>query len=674
MAESIPPPGGAGEPQYNDRPLGEWLRFLGDTRKHVQTFALEGLAEIGPEAIAAIPALTAVLRGKHADLREPAAVLLARLGAPAVPPLLAALQAPDEGVRRAAAVGLGQMGPAARPALAALQQTLGDASAGVRVKAAGAVWAVAQDAGAAVPALIAVLKSESTAAAWQVRHEATADLVKIGAPARAALQAIKDDPSENVRRAARNALRQIGSDDADEAEDETAEDTEASQGATKEPPINSTWLVGLVLLTVLAAFRARGLFELLVVYWGVYVYETLYHCVTALAAWRSGLVVETVTVGTGPTIARFRYLGTEWRFRLIPVSGEILWYAKTPRAADDPYETLSLWYNVAFEVVALLSQLGLAVLILAGSWWVGRADPAYISGPAQVGWVRPGSALDRAGLRRGDVIRMVQHDGAMMSVPSWRDLVWAIHGAAGPTRLEVERGGQTLTLDADLDRPALLDMQHEMPPKVVSVAAKSAASRLGIKVGDEIVAVDGKPTPHGLDMRLALAIPEGGTPVPHTLSVRRKDQTLDFTVQPTDLEKGTIGLRWKADRGPRVALGLGDSFAEAFKEVGETWRQVWHWLTGQREFSRGYEQASAETDLRRPFFIAPEGFDSRLPVLLGLMGVLFTMYYLVSLLGTVALAIVERVQKRSVSERLSTIVEWSILGAIGLWVAYRVLV
>jgi hypothetical protein len=56
------------------------------------------------------------------------------------------------------------------------------------------------------------------------------------------------------------------------------------------------------------------------------------------------------------------------------------------------------------------------------------------------------------------------------------------------------------------------------------------------------------------------------------------------------------------------------------------------------------------------------------------MGVLVTLYYLDSLLGTVALAIVGRVRKRSVSARMSTIVEWSILGAIGLWVANRVLV
>jgi len=668
MSDPSPASGGA-EPRYNDKPLGEWLGFLGDARKHVQKFAIDGLQEIGPEGVVAIPALTAVLNGKHADLRKPTALLLGRIGPVAAPALLAALQAPEEGTRQAAAAGLAVLGPAAKDAVAALRRALADGSAGVRLKAAEGLWAVAGDA-AAVPVLINLIKMDNAGNGWRLRLDAVTALVKIGAPARPALEAVRDDPAETVRRYARDALRRIGPAKGDEAEPEESREPEQNTPDAG----HASWLILLAVATVLAAFRSRQAFELLTFYWGVFVYETLYYSTMAGAALACRLIVKRVDIGSGPAAGKFRWRGIEFQFHLIPILGDVNWYSTKPRAADDPYESLSLWYNAAFEAVALVGQIGLAILILAGSWMVGRDDPAYLSGPAQVGWVRPGSALDRAGLKREDVIVKVQQDGAMVAVGTWRDLARAVRGATGLVRLEVERAGQAITLDADLDRPPLLDMDHAMPPRVVSVVAKSAAERLGIKPGDEIVAVDGKPTPHGLDVRLALAPPAGGTPTAHALTVKRKDQMLEFTVQPTDLEKGSLGLFWKAERGPRVALGPSAALAEAFREVGETWRQVWQWFTGQGEFARAYASAAVETDRRRPFFIAPEGFGSRVPVLLGLIGVLFTLYYVLSLGGTVFLAVAERVRKRSVPDWAPTVVDYVLVGAVVLWAAYRMLV
>ncbi len=90
--------------------------------------AAEALAQLGPAARGTIPALVAVLASPRAE-RAHAAFVLERLGPPAVPALIEAIQGPERDLRRAAADVLAKLGPQATAALPAVLAALEDRSA-----------------------------------------------------------------------------------------------------------------------------------------------------------------------------------------------------------------------------------------------------------------------------------------------------------------------------------------------------------------------------------------------------------------------------------------------------------------------------------------------------------------------------------------------------------------
>lgn len=88
--------------------------------------AARDLAELGPAAEGAVPALVAALRQRDLGLRTAAALALSCIGRPAVTPLVAALQDEDVDFRQAVITTLGLIGRAAKPAVPVLKATLAD--------------------------------------------------------------------------------------------------------------------------------------------------------------------------------------------------------------------------------------------------------------------------------------------------------------------------------------------------------------------------------------------------------------------------------------------------------------------------------------------------------------------------------------------------------------------
>src|SRR5207302_626526 len=153
--------------------------------------AAEALGEMGPEARAAVPALTEVLRDPHfSSFRPYYALALLKIdrqaAGVAVPVLIEALNGkggaisvPDQAaatVRKKAASALGQIGRDAGDAVAALANALGDADASVRQQAAKALGDIGTPARDAVPSLRKALMDGDEA----VRSESAGALRKIG--------------------------------------------------------------------------------------------------------------------------------------------------------------------------------------------------------------------------------------------------------------------------------------------------------------------------------------------------------------------------------------------------------------------------------------------------------------------------------------------------------------
>ncbi len=135
--------------------------------------ALTELAAAGPEAVAAVPALSALLNTAHQALRTSAIYALASIGEPAIHPLCRLLEQSGERASRGeespdfdsrwmtlhdAAYALGTIGA---PALEPLIGLLGSAHEWTRMNAAFALGEMDSEAASAVPALETSLQDES---------------------------------------------------------------------------------------------------------------------------------------------------------------------------------------------------------------------------------------------------------------------------------------------------------------------------------------------------------------------------------------------------------------------------------------------------------------------------------------------------------------------------------
>jgi HEAT repeat protein len=181
--------------------------------------ALELLAAIGGDSVAAVAPIAEALTDKDAFVRGEAAIALAAIGPPAAPALarlqqIVADEAEDPGTRYSAAYALGRIGEAAAPAIDILR---GLSQSEDELMATVAVWAALKiEPGnteffeTAMPRLRKALKAESDLA----RLEAAVALGEIGPHAKTAVPILEvveeDDPVRAVRAAAAEALRKIG--------------------------------------------------------------------------------------------------------------------------------------------------------------------------------------------------------------------------------------------------------------------------------------------------------------------------------------------------------------------------------------------------------------------------------------------------------------------------------
>ena len=160
---------------------------------------------LGPEAKAAIPALTDLL--KHPETAPSAARALMSIGPDAVLPLVRALTNENRIVRRTAAFGLGQIRSAETAVTLALVKSLKDADARVRHAAAESLRRT-NEPDLVIPALLETLNDADS----DVRREAMLSLAIFGSQAKEAVPALSQalyDTNSSVRLDAALALRQI---------------------------------------------------------------------------------------------------------------------------------------------------------------------------------------------------------------------------------------------------------------------------------------------------------------------------------------------------------------------------------------------------------------------------------------------------------------------------------
>jgi regulator of sigma E protease len=169
-----------------------------------------------------------------------------------------------------------------------------------------------------------------------------------------------------------------------------------------------------------------------------------------IVAKKTGVKVDRFSFGLGPEIVGFQWGETRYCLAWFPLGGEVRMAgemdaveeeSQPPQARDPRSFFAQPWYRrIPIVVAGPLMNYALAFLVfsLVAFVW---GDPKLTSEPV-IGEASEGFPAHAAGIRPGDRILSVEGQ----NVSTWPELAEKIHQyPEKPVRLEVERGGETLS-------------------------------------------------------------------------------------------------------------------------------------------------------------------------------------------------------------------------------------
>ncbi|MCL2829353.1 MAG: RIP metalloprotease RseP [Betaproteobacteria bacterium] len=274
---------------------------------------------------------------------------------------------------------------------------------------------------------------------------------------------------------------------------------------------------------------------------------------------------------------------TEWALAPIPLGGYVKMLDEregevAPEELHRAFNRQPVGKRILIVAAGPLINFLFAVVLFWGMFVHGVYEPpATLAAPAE------GSAAAIAGVKEGEHVQKI--DG--IAVESWSDLRWRFlsHAIdADQVTLEVrtpedeilERHIETQTARAtgwQGDPMQSLGLMLQLPkirPIVGAVLPKSAAEEGGLRIGDEILAIEGVK----IDSWETLARTVGHSPgVPLLFDVQRDSATLAIRVTPQvenheGVEIGRIGVE-VLNKRPRIAYGPVDAARRALLETWE---------------------------------------------------------------------------------------------------------
>ena len=249
-----------------------------------------------------------------------------------------------------------------------------------------------------------------------------------------------------------------------------------------------------------------------------------------------GVRVEVFSIGFGKRLLGFRRGETDYRIAAIPLGGYVKMSGENPmdERSGDPGEFLShpRWHRFIIAIAGPAMNIVFAVGLLTCVYMIHYEYPAVLDEPAVVGWVLQDTPASRAGVQPED--RIVRIDG--IQNPTWEQVI--PREALNPNQpldVTIERGGQKLekTIVPEAYGPNQMGSAGWSPKEpnfpITDLEKGMPAAKAGMKLGDEIISVDGRPIP-GLEAMIESLKHTKDTPI--QITVLRNGQPLTFTVHP----------------------------------------------------------------------------------------------------------------------------------------------
>jgi regulator of sigma E protease len=259
----------------------------------------------------------------------------------------------------------------------------------------------------------------------------------------------------------------------------------------------------------------------------------------AAAKW-FGVRVDVFSIGFGKRLTGFRRGGTDYRISALPLGGYVKMAGESPlesrSGAADEFMSHPRWQRFVIAIAGPAMNIILAVVLLTGVFMVHYEHPVYLDQPAVVGWVLENSPAAKAGIEQGD--RIVRIEGQQN--PTWEDVLLKVAIASkGPMDVAIQRGNEILEKQIQpeiegSDPYATVGWLPDQPITVTELEPNMPAAQAGLKLGDEIVAVNGTP------MRSLLSVihylrQNGSKPV--DVTAVRNGQQLSFRITPVQTEE-----------------------------------------------------------------------------------------------------------------------------------------
>ncbi|MGA8311447.1 MAG: site-2 protease family protein [Terriglobales bacterium] len=249
-----------------------------------------------------------------------------------------------------------------------------------------------------------------------------------------------------------------------------------------------------------------------------------------------GVRVEVFSIGFGKRLFGFRRGDTDYRIAAIPLGGYVKMSGENPmdERTDDPGEFMShpRWHRFIIAIAGPAMNILFAVGLLTCVYMVRYEYPAVLDEPAVIGWVVQDTPAARAGIQVGD--RIVRIDG--IENPTWEQVIpREALNPNQPLEVTLQRGSQTLTktIVPEPYGPNQMGSAGWAPKEpsfpITDLEPGMPAEKAGMKLGDEILSVDGQPIA-GLEAMIESLKRTKDKPI--QITVMREGRPLTFTVQP----------------------------------------------------------------------------------------------------------------------------------------------